>query len=116
QRREREAEHAVRGRERLARFRERVRERLAHAHGLRALPWEQERELHDTASRVFPLAWWRAPLSTARCAASVHVIVVAPHVAPPPNAAIARWSPGFRRPLRTHSSSAIGMLADDVFP
>src|SRR5262249_21397577 len=114
QRGEPEAEHAVRGRERLARLGERVRQRLAHADGLRALAGKQERELHDTVSRE--LSWRRAPLFAGACAASVHVLAVAPHVAPPPNAAIASLSPGLSRPARTHSSSPIGMLADDVLP
>jgi hypothetical protein len=45
-----------------------------------------------------------------------HRINTAPHVTPPPNEAINTKSPSFIRPASTHSSSAIGIEAEEVFP
>ena len=64
-------------------------------------PWPGNRNASFTTP---PLAACRlrAAAASRACAASVHVIAVAPHVAPPPNAAMASLSPGFSRP-RAHA-------------
>jgi hypothetical protein len=45
-----------------------------------------------------------------------HCINTAPQVTPPPNDAISTRSPSLIRPASTHSSSAIGIDAEEVFP
>jgi hypothetical protein len=45
-----------------------------------------------------------------------HRIKTPPQVAPPPNEAIRTMSPSFTLPASTHSSSAIGIEAEDVLP
>ena len=52
----------------------------------------------------------------AHAGGSYHLTAALPHMKPDPNAVITRRSPRSSRPLRTHSSSAMGMVAAVVFP
>ena len=56
------------------------------------------------------------PLAGAQDDRLHHRTTVLPHVNPPPNPTMSTTAPGPMRPERTHSSSVIGIEADDVFP
>ena len=58
----------------------------------------------------------RSGLVRARSGVSYQRTAALPHMNPDPNAVMTTRSPGFTRPARTHSSSAIGIVAAVVFP